>query len=169
MESNAQMTRDEIFEQHRSLLFGLAYRMLGSVMDAEDVVQDAFLRWHAATAKEGASTVHSPRTYLCTIVTRLCIDHLRSARAQREAYVGVWLPEPIVAPDPSDLSAEVELAESLSLAFLTLLERLRPLERAVFLLRQVFDYEYAEIASIVGKSEENCRQIMRRARAHLLA
>ncbi len=161
------MTAEEVFEAHRPLLFGLAYRMLGSAMDAEDIVQEAYLRWHAATTTADAEPIHFPKTYLCTIVTHLCIDQLRSARVQRETYVGVWLPEPLVAPELTDLDATAELAESLSVAFLTLLERLQPVERAVFLLRQVFDYDYAEIARIVGKSEDNCRQIMRRARQHL--
>ncbi|MDQ5851905.1 MAG: RNA polymerase sigma-70 factor [Chloroflexota bacterium] len=163
------MAQEDVFEQHRPLLFGLAYRMLGSVMDAEDIVQEAFLRWHTAVTAEDAEPVRSPRTYLCTIVTRLCIDHLRSARAQRESYIGVWLPEPLVATEKTAVSDSAELAESLTMAFLMVLERLQPVERAVFLLRQVFDYEYAEIARIVGKSEANCRQIMRRAREHLAA
>ena len=163
------MTRDEVFEAQRTQLFGLAYRMLGSVMDAEDVLQEAYLRWHAATAGAGGDPVRSPRTYLWTIVTRLCIDHLRAERARRESYVGVWLPEPLVDRDTPDPGSAAELAESLSVAFLLLLERLRPLERAVFLLRQVFAYEYAEIAVVVGRSEAYCRQIMRRARQHLAA
>jgi RNA polymerase sigma-70 factor (ECF subfamily) len=123
------------------------------------------LRWHKAI--ENGEVVQSPKTYLCTIVTRWCIDQLRSARVQRETYVGVWLPEPLVEPALSDPGETAELAESLSMAFLLLLEHLSPVERAVYLLRQVFDYEYAEIANIVGKSAENCRQIVRRARQHL--
>jgi RNA polymerase sigma-70 factor, ECF subfamily len=145
--------------------------MLGSIMDAEDCVQETFLRWHHACEIGEAEAIQSPRSYLCTIVTRLCIDVLRSARVQRETYVGVWLPEPLVTayqPGAStDPEASVEQSESLSLAFLRLLEYLSPLERAVFLLRQVFDFEYDEIAKIVQKSPENCRQIMRRARHNL--
>ncbi len=157
------MERLEAFTQHRPLLFSIAYRMLGSAMDAEDLVQEAFIRWQATSDAE----VLSPKAYLTTILTRLCIDQLRSARAQRETYIGPWLPEPIMTdptPGPADSAA---LAESLSLAFLTLLESLSPIERAAFLLREVFDYEYAEIAEIVGKSETNCRQRVSRAKAHL--
>jgi RNA polymerase sigma-70 factor, ECF subfamily len=159
-----QMSEQELFHSYRSLLFSIAYRMLGSVMDAEDCVQEVFLQWHDAAARSPGKTIENPKAFLCTLVTRRCIDHLRSARAQREAYVGIWLPEPLVEADPSELP---ELAESLSMAFLLLLERLSPIERAVFLLRQVFDYDYAEIATFVGKSEENCRQVMHRARQHL--
>jgi RNA polymerase sigma-70 factor (ECF subfamily) len=159
------VNQDDVFQAHRPLLFSIAYEMLGSSMDAEDGVQEAYLRWHKAI--ENGEVVQSPKTYLCTIVTRWCIDQLRSARIQRETYVGVWLPEPLVEPALSDPGKTAELAESLSMAFLLLLEHLSPVERAVYLLRQVFDYEYAEIANIVGKSAENCRQIVRRARQHL--
>jgi RNA polymerase sigma-70 factor (ECF subfamily) len=161
------MNQDEVFHAYRPLLFSIAYRMLGSVMDAEDCVQEAYVRWHQAVAS--GESVQSPKAYLCTIVTRLCIDQLRSARAQREAYVGVWLPEPLVEPNAPDLAEMAACSESLSMAFLLLLEHLSPMERAVYLLRQVFDYEYAEIATMVGRSEENCRQIVRRARQHLHA
>jgi len=159
----------EHFNQHRSLLFSIAYRMLGSAIDAEDMVQETFLRCQQASA----TTVQSPKTYLSTIVTRLCIDRLRSARIRREQYVGPWLPEPLIAeqspnPTPHDPMAHAELAESLSFAFLTLLECLTPTERAIFLLREVFDYDYADIAKIVHKSIPNCRQIVRRARKHLI-
>ena len=156
-------TRTDIFTSARPLLFSIAYRMLGSVADAEDIVQDAYLRWQDASEVD----VREPRAYLATIVTRLSINQLRSARSQRETYVGPWLPEPLVtdhAPDPSE---PVELAESLSMAFLVLLERLSPLERAVLLLRDVFDFEYAEIGRIVDKSEANCRQLLVRAKKHL--
>ena len=163
------MKQDTVFQTYRPLLFSIAYRMLGSAMDAEDCVQEAFLRWHRATENAEEEAVRSPRAFLCTVVTRLCIDQLRSARAKHEAYVGVWLPEPLVTAYEPDPGANVELSESLSMAFLLLLEHLSPVERAVFLLHQVFDYEYAEIASIVQKSEENCRQIMHRARQHLAA
>jgi RNA polymerase sigma-70 factor (ECF subfamily) len=159
-----EASQQEVFQAYRPLLFSMAYRMLGSVMEAEDCVQEAFLQWHEALASRPAPAIENPKAYLCTLVTRRCIDRLRSARAQREAYVGLWLPEPLVTTDPAELS---ELSESLSMAFLLLLERLSPLERAVFILRQVFDYDYAEIAECVGKSEEYCRQVMHRARRHL--
>lgn len=154
------MSRDEAFEEHRPLLFSIAYRMLGSVMDAEDVVQEAFVRWRRA------GEARSPKAYLTSVVTRLCIDYLRSARARREEYAGPWLPEPITAEPAADPAV---LDETLSMAFLVLLESLSPVERAVFLLREVFDYEYAEISEIVGKSEANCRQILRRARQSVAA
>ena len=155
--------RADVFAESRPSLFAIAYRMLGSVMDAEDVVQDAWLRWQEAPEAE----VRSPRAYLTTIVTRLAINRLRSARTQRETYVGPWLPEPLVTdPDPS---ARVELAESLSLAFLVLLERLAPVERAVFLLHEVFNLAYPEIAGIVEKSEANCRQLLARAKKRVSA
>ncbi len=160
------MTHLEIFDQHRSLLFGLAYRMLGSVSEAEDILQEAFLRWFKAAPDP--AEVQSPKAYLSTIVTRLCLDQLRSAQAQREVYVGPWLPEPLLTTDQADSpGAALELADSLSLAFLVLLESLTPLERAVFVLREVFDYEYAEIAQIVGKTEANCRQLVKRGRQHV--
>lgn len=154
------MNETEIFEHNRRRLTGIAYGMLGSVMDAEDVVQDAYLRWREVDVVD----VDSPEAYLTTITTRLAIDRLRSARARRETYVGPWLPEPIVrelTPDPADVVSE---AESLSMAALVALERLNPVERAVLLLRDVFDLDYAEIADIVDKSPANCRQIARRAR-----
>jgi RNA polymerase sigma-70 factor, ECF subfamily len=157
------MSSIDDFNLHRPLLFSIAYRMLGTVTDAEDMVQETFLRWQQ-TANE---TVRSAKTYLSTIVTRLCIDHLRSARVQREQYVGTWLPEPMLTQQshhPTDL---MELAESLSIAFLAVLERLSPIERAVFLLRDVFDYDYDEIGEMVGKSSTNCRQISKRAKQHL--
>ncbi len=156
--------QEKIFQEYKSLLFSIAYHMLGSVMDAEDCMQEAFLQWYASEQKE---TIENPKAYLCTLVTRRCIDRLRSAQTQRETYVGLWLPEPLI--ETSDPSALWELTESLSIAFLLLLERLSPIERAIFLLRQVFDYDYAEIAAIVGKSAENCRQVMHRARRHLPA
>jgi RNA polymerase sigma-70 factor (ECF subfamily) len=158
-------TRIEDFERHRPLLFSVAYRMLGSVSDAEDVVQEAYLRWREVPEKE----VRSPRSYLSAVVTRLSIDRLRSARAQREEYVGPWLPEPLLLEGAEDAGAPIELDESLSMAFLVLLESLNPVERAVFLLREVFDYDYEEISHIVGKSEDNCRQIARRARQSVAA
>ncbi len=151
------------FTRYRPLLFSIAYRMLGSVADAEDILQEAFLRWHGAADTE----VHSARAFLVTIVSRLCINHLQSARVRREEYVGQWLPEPIVTEPQSDPLEISHVDESLSMAFLVLLERLSPVERAVFLLREVFDYEYAEIATMVGKDEANCRQILRRAHQHM--
>ena len=153
------------FNHHRPLLFSIAYRMLGTTTDAEDMVQETFLRWQP-TARE---TVRSAKTYLATIITRLCIDHLRSARVRREQYVGTWLPEPIITQQSDNSTDLMELADSLSTAFLVVLERLSPIERAVFLLRDVFDYDYDEIGSMVGKSSTNCRQILRRAKQHLAA
>ena len=151
-----------VFDQHRPLLFSIAYRMLGSVMDAEDVVQEAYLRWQRAPQAE----VRSPKAYLSAVVTRLCIDQLRSARARREEYIGSWLPEPLPTEPAPDAAL---LEESLSMAFLVLLESLNPTERAVCLLREVFDYDYGEISRLVDKSEENCRQIARRARQSVAA
>jgi RNA polymerase sigma-70 factor (ECF subfamily) len=153
----------EVFNKHRALLFSIAYRMLGSAADAEDTLQEAFLRWQRADDEE----VRSPRSYLSAVVTRLCIDQLRSAKARREVYVGPWLPEPIMTQHAPDLTGTPELAESLSIAFLVVLESLSPVERAVFLLREVFGYDYAEIAGIVGKSEANCRQITHRAQQRI--
>jgi len=156
-------TRADIFTSTRPLLFSIAYRMLGSVMEAEDLVQEAFVRWLEAPEAE----VRAPRAYLATIVSRLAINQLQSARSKRETYVGQWLPEPLVtehAPDPSE---PIELAESLSMAFLLMLERLSPIERAVLLLHDVFDFDYAEIATILEKSEVNCRQLLTRAKKHL--
>lgn len=159
------MSRDEVFDRNRPLLFSMAYRMTGSVMDAEDAVQEAYLRWQRASEDE----VRSPSAYLSKVVTRLCIDRLRSARVRREQYVGPWLPEPLLGEQAKEIAGKAELEDSLSMAFLVLLESLTPVERAVFLLREVFAYEYAEIASLVGKSEANCRQISRRARQSLAA
>jgi RNA polymerase sigma-70 factor, ECF subfamily len=153
----------ETFERHRPLLFSISYRMLGSVMEAEDVVQEAFLRWYGASGRE----IRTPKSYLSTVVTRLSIDRLRSAKAHREEYVGPWLPEPIATGEGSDVA--VVLDETLSMAFLVLLESLTPVERAVFLLREVFDYDYEEISHLVGKSETNCRQIAHRARGYVAA
>jgi RNA polymerase sigma-70 factor, ECF subfamily len=151
----------------RPLLFSIAYRMLGSASDAEDIVQEAFLRFHRET---GAGTqVESPKSYLSAVTTRLCIDHLRSARVRRESYVGTWLPEPLLTEETSDAERHAETADSLSMGFLVLLESLTPVERAVFLLREVFEYDYDEIASVVGKNEENCRQIAVRARRQVQA
>ncbi len=160
-----QASGTEEFDRHRPLLFSIAYRMLGSVMDAEDIVQETFVRWREASEGE----VRSPKAYLSAVVTRLCIDQLRSARARREEYVGPWLPEPLPSERAPSMVDAVVLEESLSMAFLVLLESLSPIERAVFLLREVFDYDYDEISRLVGKSEANCRQIARRARQSVAA
>ena len=158
---------DDPVAELRPLLFSIAYRMLGSASDAEDIVQEAFLRFHRET---GAGTeVESPKSYLSAVTTRLCIDHLRSARVRRESYVGTWLPEPLLTEETSDAERHAETADSLSMGFLVLLESLTPVERAVFLLREVFEYDYDEIASVVGKNEENCRQIAVRARRQVQA
>lgn len=163
--SEPMTTRAQDFQRHRSLLFSIAYRMLGSVADAEDVVQEAYLRWREVPETE----VRSPKSYLSAVATRLAIDRLRSARAWREEYIGPWLPEPLVSDRSEELADPAELDESLSMAYLVLLESLNPVERAVFLLREVFDYDYEEISSIVGKGEGNCRQIARRARQAVAA
>jgi RNA polymerase sigma-70 factor, ECF subfamily len=136
----------DLFQEHRDLLFGIAYRMLGTVMDAQDMVQETFLRWQRTSLDE----VKSPRAWLTTIITRLCINHLKSARVQRETYMGTWLPEPLIERDSAE---NAQLADSLSLAFLVLLETLTPTERAVFILREVLNCEFSEIAPIVKRSE----------------
>jgi RNA polymerase sigma-70 factor (ECF subfamily) len=158
---------DDPVAELRPLLFSIAYRMLGSASDAEDMVQEAFLRFHRETA--AGTQVESPKSYLSAVTTRLCIDHLRSARVRRESYVGTWLPEPLLTEETSDAERHAETADSLSMGFLVLLESLTPVERAVFLLREVFEYDYDEIASVVDKSEDNCRQIAVRARQHVQA
>jgi RNA polymerase sigma-70 factor (TIGR02957 family) len=155
----------EAFEELRPRAFAIAYRMLGSVSEAEDVVQDAYLRLHRA--EQEGERIESPRAYLSTVVTRLAIDQLRSARVRRETYVGEWLPEPLLADPEADPARHAEVADTLSLAFLVLLESLSPEQRAVFLLREVFDYPYDRIAEIVGKSEDNVRQLNVRARRHV--
>src|SRR2546427_3555521 len=161
----ADPSRLATFDQYRSLLFSVAYRMLGSVADAEDMLQETFIRWQQAADDD----IRSPRAFLVTIISRLCINHLQSARVQREEYVGQWLPEPLVTDSGNDPPGIIRVDESLSMAFLILLERLTPVERAVFLLREVFEYEYSEIAAVLGQSEANCRQILRRARQHVSA
>ncbi|HEV8563652.1 MAG TPA: RNA polymerase sigma-70 factor [Actinomycetota bacterium] len=152
----------ELYEELRPLLFSIAYRMLGSATEAEDVVQEAFLRFHRESQR--GVEVESPKAYLSAVTTRISIDQLRSARVRRESYVGTWLPEPLLTDTESDASRHAETADSLSLGFLVLLESLSPVERAVFLLREVFEYGYDEIATVVGKTEDNCRQIAVRAR-----
>jgi RNA polymerase sigma-70 factor (TIGR02957 family) len=159
------VTHDELLEELRPTAFAISYRMLGSVAEAEDVVQEALLRLHHAL--EGEERIESPRAYLATVATRLSIDQLRSARVRREAYVGEWLPEPLLADSAADPARQAELADSLSLAFLVLLESLSPEQRAALLLRDVFGYDYAQIADIVGKSEDNARQLAARARRHV--
>jgi RNA polymerase sigma-70 factor (ECF subfamily) len=156
------------FDALRPLLFAIAYRMLGSVSDAEDVVQDAWLRYHRALAD--GTRIDSPKAYLSAVVTRLAIDQLRSARARRESYVGQWLPEPLLtdaaAPDPAERAAD---SDTLSMAFLLVLDALNPVERAVFLLHDVFAYDFAEIGRLVDRSPAACRQIAVRARRHVAA
>lgn len=155
---------EQLYHEYHALVFTIAYRMLGSAGDAEDVAQECFLRYTQAKPSE----IRSPKAYLTTISTRLCLDYLKSARVQREEYTGVWLPEPILTTETDDPAADaLEQRESLSFAFLVLLERLTPYERAVFLLRDVFGYNYDEIAEIVGKSATYCRQIFHQAKTHL--
>lgn len=153
-------SRVEIFDQHRRRLFGIAYRMLGMRDDAEDIVQEAYLRWHKADAEE----IESPEAWLVTITTRLSIDRLRSLAKERETYIGPWLPEPLLTSKTYTPEDELEFADNLSMAFMALLERLSPTERAAFLLREAFDVSYQEIARIVGKNETACRQLIHRAR-----
>lgn len=155
----------ELYEALRPGAFAIAYRMLGSVSEAEDLVQEGLLRLYRAL--DEGERLDSPKAYLSTIVSRLAIDHLRSARVRRETYVGEWLPEPLITTDADDPARHAEMADSLSTAFLVLLERLSPEQRAVFLLHDVFDYPYARIAPIVGKSEPATRQIGTRARRHV--
>src|SRR6266571_2633418 len=160
--------RVESFETYRTYLFAIAYRMLGSAMDAEDMVQETYLRYQAAKPE----AIHSLKAYLTTILTRLCMDQLHLARRKRELYVGPWLPEPIRTAETAetgDPEKRVETEESISLAFLVLLEELQPFERAVFLLREVFEYEFAEIATMLDKSEAACRRSFSRAKLHLRA
>src|SRR5437764_10051684 len=159
------MAVTDVYEEFRPLMFSLAYRMLGSAAEAEDIVQEAFLRFHRAS--EEGEEIESPKAWLSAVVTRLSIDHLRSARVRRESYVGTWLPEPLLTDSTPDAAQRVEAADSLSVAFLVVLESLSPVERAVFILREVFDYGYGEIAEVIGKSEDNTRQLATRARRHL--
>ncbi len=158
------MTDSEPFLDHRPLLFSIAYRMLGSVSDAEDAVQETYLRWHRTRAT--AEEIRSPKAWLTTAISRICLDQLGSARAKREQYIGPWLPEPMagVSPDIAETAADFE---SLSLAFLVLLESLSPKERAVFLLHDVFGYDYAAVGEIVDENDAYCRQLAKRARAHM--
>jgi RNA polymerase sigma-70 factor (TIGR02957 family) len=156
------------YTEYRPLMFSIAYRMTGSVSEAEDIVQEAFLRAaKAAKAANNLADAESPKAYLATITTRLAIDHLRSARVRRESYVGTWLPEPLLADDSPGPAERAEMSDSLSMAFLVLLESLSPAERAVFLLREVFGYGYDEIAQAISKTEPACRQIFARARRRI--
>jgi RNA polymerase sigma-70 factor (TIGR02957 family) len=157
------MSTSDLYGELRPRAFAIAYQMLGSVGEAEDVVQEAFLRVHQTLRKD--EPIASPRAYIATLVTRLAIDQLRSARVRRERYVGEWLPEPLVTdPTPAE---HAETADSLSLAFLVLLESLSPRQRAAFLLREVFEYPYAEVAEIIGTDVDSARHLVARARAHL--
>ncbi len=158
------MTEEE-FDELRPSAFAIAYRMLGTVSDAEDLVQEGFLRLHRA--REGGARIESARAYLSTVVSRLSLDHLRSARVRRETYVGEWLPDPLVTSGDDDPASKAEMADSLSHAFLVLLETLSPEQRAAFLLREVFDEPYDRIAEIIGTSEQNARQLATRARRHV--
>src|SRR5688572_21646095 len=152
---------DAIFEQYRPRLWGIAYRMLGTRAEADDLLQEAWLRWHRAT------DIRAPEAWLVTTATRLCIDRLRQLKTEREAYTGPWLPEPMLAESAPPADQATELASDLSVAFLAVLERMTPEERAALLLREVFDSDYGDIAQILGKSETTCRQIVSRARKHL--
>ena len=170
MDTRARMKVDvgDLYETLRPLVFSIAYRMLGSASEAEDIVQEAFLRFHRESIK--GTEIASPQAYLSAITTRLSIDHLRSARVRRERYTGTWLPEPLLTdpePDAGEDADAGETADSLSMAFLVLLESLTPVERGVFLLREVFDYRYDQIAAVVGKNEDNCRQVAVRARRQI--
>jgi RNA polymerase sigma-70 factor (ECF subfamily) len=156
------MNRTEEFEELRPLLFSIAYRILGSVSEAEDAVQETWLRWNASETRPA-----SAKAFLSAVVTRISIDVLRSARVRREEYVGPWLPEPLLTDTFEDPARSAELADSLSMAALVLLERLSPLERAVFVLREVFRFDFPEVASAVGRSEAACRQLAVRARRHM--
>ena len=159
------MDATTIFESERQRLFAIAYRMLGSVADADDAVQDAWLRWSAADNEN----IRNPAAFLTTVTSRLALDRLKSAQHRRESYVGSWLPEPVATSTAGDRESALVMEESIMLGFLAVLERLGPVERAVFVLREVFDLDYSEVASIVDRSEDNCRQIARRSRDHVRA
>lgn len=153
----------DTFEAHRDHLLGLAYRMLGSIAEAEDIVQEAYLRWHEAETDD----VADPRAYLARVVTRLGLDHLKSARVRREHYVGPWLPEPVVDADSMSAGTASEYSDDVTVALLLALERLSPLERAAFLLHDVFDQDFSEVARTLNRSEAACRQLAARGRAHV--
>lgn len=154
---------DDVFNTDRPLLFSIAYRMLGSASDAEDVLQDGWLRYQRADQ----STIRSPKAFATTIVTRLCLDRLKSARATREEYIGPWLPEPVLTSEVESPHARAQRAESVTLAFMVLLEKLSPEERAAFLLKEIFEYDHREVAAMLGTTAENSRQLVHRARTHL--
>jgi RNA polymerase sigma-70 factor (ECF subfamily) len=156
---------DEVFQAHSSALKGLAYRLTGSLADAEDIVQDAYLRWQRVDPSE----VSNPRGYLSSTVTRLCLDSLKSARARRETYVGPWLPEPLLGDETLAADRSTELAQDVSVALMMALERLSPLERAAFILHDVFDYGYDEVAATLNRRQDACRQLASRARTHVRA
>ena len=166
MGTSAQLTTaGAAFSELRRLMFSIAYRMTGSVSDAEDIAQEAFIRFERA--RRDGTEVESPKSWLAAVTTRLAIDHLRSARRQRESYVGPWLPEPLLTESAPGPDEHAEVADTLSQAFLVMLETLSPVERAVFLLHEVFGYDYPAVADAVGKSRQNCRQIAARARRHV--
>lgn len=165
MRSSGTMSEVTDLEQLRPAAFAIAYRMLGSVSEAEDIVQEALLRTHLRLQQ--GERIESPRAFVSTVVTRLCIDQLRSARVRRETYVGEWLPEPLVQERRDDPADRAEAEDSISLAFLLLLERLTPQQRAAFLLREVFEYPYEQIAATIGTGEQNARQLVSRARKHI--
>lgn len=158
-------TKIDVFNAHRGRLFGIAYRMLGTRDDAEDILQEAYIRWHTADERD----IETPEAWLVTVVTRLSIDRLRKVSSQRETYIGPWLPEPIITSSALSLEARAELSSDLSFAFMHLLERLSPVERAGFLLHDVFDVGYADVANVVGKTEDAVRQIIHRARKRIRA
>ena len=153
----------DVFKDDRPRLFSIAYRMLGSASDAEDVLQDAWLRYSGADS----SSIRSPGAFATTIVTRLCLDRLKSARAKREEYIGPWLPEPVLTSELESPAEKLERAESVTLAFLVLLEKLSPEERAVFLLKEIFEYDHSEVADMLGTTADNSRQLLHRAKARL--
>jgi RNA polymerase sigma-70 factor (ECF subfamily) len=157
--------REHLLDELRPVAFAIAYRMLGSVSEAEDIVQEALLQLHRAL--EAGELIQSPRAFVATVTTRRAIDQLRSARVRRESYVGNWLPEPIITDRNDDPAQRAEMADSLSLAMLVLLDSLSPEQRAVLLLHDVFDYDYARIAEIIGKRPDNVRQLAKRARSHV--
>src|SRR5215813_7308136 len=153
----------DVFNIYRPLLFSIAYRMLGSASDAEDVLQDAWMRYSGADE----SMIRSPKAFAATIVARLCLDRLKSAQTAREQYIGPWLPEPVLTSEIGEPDVTLQRSESVTLAFLVLLEKLSPEERAVFLLKDVFEYEHSEIADMLNTTPENSRQLLHRAKAHL--
>jgi RNA polymerase sigma-70 factor (ECF subfamily) len=158
------MAETKDIHTHRSMLQGIAYRMLGSMAEAEDAVQETFLRWHRQDQAQQVSEIREPKAWLITTLTRHCIDRLRAAKTQRESYVGMWLPEPVVEEPAVEPVDRLELAETLSMAMLMMLERLTPDERAAFLLHEVFDSDYRDVARILGKTEAACRQLVHRAK-----